>query len=600
MKPELPDNLAVGRRAILPLPWCDILEDFAWYGRVKKWSMRIRVTCGDHPSTDGLIGPVTHWWVVASPSYPFGNLKIYPDKEQGIGTVFQHQGWNDVSDALPWRHGEICVKTSLSKLWRKGFTDEPFSSEERLKWHLGRAKEWIAAAIDDHLVAPGEPFELPPLPEVINDRLVFNEDSATFHLWEAATASSGLFKVKRPAFNSRIIAIDEFKVGTSRINYSWGQAIGNTEPGDWEGIWIMLKGLPIHNRWQLPATWGELSEIAKAQGLDIARQFIDLYSRSKFGVIKFFCIGFSVPERYGDPPSSIFWLSCFLESPTLRVNGFQNRGGPYMNACARSLCSPTKKISWIATENWNKEQISARGALIPTMQQSNIVLIGAGAVGSLFAELLQRLGCTNITIIDGERLEVGNLVRHDLDMEAVRQFKAEQLARRLNLLAPYAHVKFRNNNIKEILENEDDILEDAEIIVDATSSDEVIQLLSDRLSNTSKAFVSLSNGLKADRHFCFVSRNSSTGTIAEQFFSKIRPWLAKEMEENDKLQLRREGLGCWHPVFPARLDDIQMLLGACIKPLEILLEVDTVSTLVVIEKEYGEDGQFKGLRIVKE
>jgi ThiF family len=67
-------------------------------------------------------------------------------------------------------------------------------------------------------------------------------------------------------------------------------------------------------------------------------------------------------------------------------------------------------------------------------------LIGAGAVGSAFAELLVRGGVHRLLVLDSEGVQVGNLTRHSLTMEHVGTPKALGLATRLNKISPHATV----------------------------------------------------------------------------------------------------------------------------------------------------------------
>ena len=55
----------------------------------------------------------------------------------------------------------------------------------------------------------------------------------------------------------------------------------------------------------------------------------------------------------------------------------------------------------------------------------------------------------------------------------------------------------------------------------------------------------------------------------EEYMQLISPWLKKDLEENKGVELPREGIGCWHPLFPARLDIYSFLLQLLLKRLEL-------------------------------
>ena len=54
---------------------------------------------------------------------------------------------------------------------------------------------------------------------------------------------------------------------------------------------------------------------------------------------------------------------------------------------------------------------------------------------------------------------------------------------------------------------------------------------------------------------------------ADDFASKLDPWLRFEMDGYDE-ELPRDGIGCWHALMPARVDDIWMMTGAIVKTIE--------------------------------
>jgi hypothetical protein len=44
-------------------------------------------------------------------------------------------------------------------------------------------------------------------------------------------------------------------------------------------------------------------------------------------------------------------------------------------------------------------------------------------------------------------------------------------------------------------------------------------------------------------------------------FSSIRPHIEEDLVQHPPEKFPREGIGCWHPVFPARIE--QVLQAAC-------------------------------------
>lgn len=79
-------------------------------------------------------------------------------------------------------------------------------------------------------------------------------------------------------------------------------------------------------------------------------------------------------------------------------------------------------------------------------------------------------------------------------------------------------------------------------------------------------FVSPSLGYRACRPWCVSAVGQRFPHAASR--ARIAPWLERERTEHGPLQFPREGVGCWHPVCPARADDIWLLASAAVKQIE--------------------------------
>ena len=61
-------------------------------------------------------------------------------------------------------------------------------------------------------------------------------------------------------------------------------------------------------------------------------------------------------------------------------------------------------------------------------------------------------------------------------------------------------------------------------------------------------------GFGARRVFCFGVK--AMGFPYETFQRHLAPYLQQELVDYGEQQFPREGVGCWHPIFPARSDDV--------------------------------------------
>lgn len=598
---EIPDELRLARRRLESVKGYELLKDLYWDQGLNKWVMQIRLTC-NVPVND-FVPSTTEWHIVISPLYPNGSIQFFPDKQKGILYTFQHQNYNNADPVLDWRKGDPCLKTSQGSWGRKIYDNEPQSARERLKWHILRCIAWIDAAATNTLCEPGDPFEFPPLPSKTSYRIAFNEGTASFKRWSTISDKKGTLELKKLGQQPEIYVVLNFREAENNdLNNIWGKQISEAQHEDLAGIWVMIQGLPVLKPWQIPKTFSELFKVCKEQGIDLKDLLIQEYVRLKKNkkILRFIALGFPVSKTIGEDPSLIHWYAFELPNPP-KTGGFQPKTAALHIHQANILLSEKSQVKWIQTENWNKQQLTTRGILNSFLTKSNILLIGAGAIGSVFAELITRLGCERMTIVDDDEVKPGNLSRHTLTLNDVGQSKSEALSKRLNSIFPFTSINFEKGSIQQVLHSKPKFFNDFDVIIDATADDPTLIFLSANLSHSSKPFISISSGFNAERLFCFIHLCDEEGSSIESVFTqKSRPWLEREnisIREADELI---EGIGCWHPLFPARLDDIQMLVSAAVKVVESDLQADSTVNFTVIEKQYDENDIFTGIKIIKD
>lgn len=109
---------------------------------------------------------------------------------------------------------------------------------------------------------------------------------------------------------------------------------------------------------------------------------------------------------------------------------------------------------------------------VERMQRSRVVIVGQGAVGSHVAEDLTRSAVGTLVLIDGERLDPENLVRHVLGEMDVGESKAEAMSRHLSSRLESIRVEYSPHHITNRFSNEtlDRTLLGAQLIIAATDS----------------------------------------------------------------------------------------------------------------------------------
>lgn len=590
------DVLRAGRRAVTEVEEFDLLEDLHWHPREKKWILRFKLNLGRDVHEH--IPATTNWYATISDEYPHGQIEIFPDKQGGITATFPHQSFNSPgSDRIPWRQGLICVDVPENIWGRTELRTEQAKPEERLKWHILRAVDWLKAAGQGTLQVPGDPFELPPFPKEEPQLLAFNENETTFQQWQTTNNKFGIVDLLQMPVIADIKVSQSFWAGKDNIVPQWGTLIGKATAKE-KGIWIMLPQMPVCPPWQIPETWDQLIGICNTMGLDIKKQVQKLLLKYYKEYPKLLMLGFPISKINSGPVTLIHWFSIKIESfPKSRGFGTVEA---YIDHATKALLATGRRIPWVTTRNWDKAQISARGVVIPQLQDAKIMMIGVGAIGSTLAESLLRLGCGDLTLVDPDMIEIGNLCRHTLTMTSIGRPKAEEVAKRMNTIFPNANVKHYAKSVQELMASEPEIFNNADIIIDATGSDEVLLTISKAEKDNAKKIVSISTNINADRLFCYVANWSSPEDSVKIFFDKIKPWLQVDKQHLGSIKLPQAYVGCWHPLSPARLDDLQMLTHAIIKPLEKAIHSNETNLLVIAEKLKDQNGDFSAIQIKHE
>ena len=116
------------------------------------------------------------------------------------------------------------------------------------------------------------------------------------------------------------------------------------------------------------------------------------------------------------------------------------------------------------------EERYSRNRIYVSEQEQEVVrntklLFGGAGIGSIIAECALRFGFENITIIDGDKVELSNLNRQNYTQNDLGEYKAESLAKRLLTINPQAKIKYHTTFLSK--ENVRDFMKDCDIAVNA-------------------------------------------------------------------------------------------------------------------------------------
>lgn len=550
---------------------------------------------------------LSRWFMVVDFNYPYGNIDIYPAKDGGIKETFHHQSLNnDIFIDLPWRMGKICLDKPIQSLGNVAGRNDPVGDyEERLRWYLQRAVDWIHAAATDSLIKIGDPFETPYYLFQDHIKHVHDESVDSFSTWSSIRPGDWGYVIldSLKGINDTEFIVAYFTRDGNLIRFAPNYnetihilGIPEIKQGLW---WLWPKPVVLHP-WQAPTNWGELRKAGKLMGINVDNCLQNMNKALHGKEATELYIGYPIPKKYGEPFSEIHWQAIMMPKMLPRTEG-SNKPPHGFRTFARwqwwlertRLLSDYEQLNYLETVNWHPDRLQARGRLLRSLRDAKVILIGCGALGSIVAELLVRGGLREILFIDPQILEAGNLVRHTLAGQDIGKWKAEALAKRLSSSAPFTNIRFNTSRFPTEHYEVISLIEDYDVVVDCTADDEVIHCLSLGFWEMEKLFISSSVGYKARRTFLFTHRGLEFPFNIYQ--SLIEPLLQEErtawIDDGETI----EGAGCWSPLFPARMDDLMLAASSTIKVLEEMMGTQESGTRLVIFEEVSE-GSFQGLK----
>ncbi|MBU4535444.1 MAG: ThiF family adenylyltransferase [Euryarchaeota archaeon] len=593
---EISEDLKLGREAIDDIKEVEILQDWQWDRKLNKWYLKISIIT----EINREIPADSIWYVVVDNDYPKKAVKIYPDAHKGCILTFEHQSNNGIiGENGLWRKGSPCLDSQLRALERYDTDPEPFDAFSRLYWHIKRLILWIHAVNTKTLVKTGEPFELPQFNETIKHDdtyhyFVFSEDDDSFKQWNNARNNSGIaelyeYESDKNEFKDVYFIVKEFR---SVYDVNWGTYLSLNFNNPVTAIWIMLNEVPVVNYWQAPNFFKELNDACEAQGINLRKIIANIVNKNsnilRDNAKHLLFLGFPIPEKIEGKNSIIHWQALKLPpffKEIKKINGFRNPKILLSKWDEHRVLKDELELEWLNSQNWSIQKITNRGRLPKDIISKKTLIIGAGTIGTSLAELFVRSGLTNISLMDYDILEIGNLSRYPLGLKEIGKPKSYETAFHLIPINPHVNAKAHFKKF----EYSQDIFEELskfDLIVDCTGEDSVLYDLEKFEFKKDKIFVSISIGIAAEK--LYLSMQKGKKFKSDDFFEMISPWIEKDIDKFPEYDLPRDGANCWNPVFPARYDDILLATSTAVKIIEDFIKKDKTESNNIYKKYSNE------------
>lgn len=554
-----PEALLAARRALDGQEGVTLLEDWQWLVRAGKWALRCRLQVEVPPGSR--VPAESSWYVLASPRYPAGDVSVWPDKEGGVTETFPHQGHNAPGDpALPFRTGWLCLKESLGG-WRPQGR-EPRDADGRLLWYVERARAWLHAAARDELLRPGEPTWLPLLPDEAQIcQLLYSEGPEHLAGWYSHQERVHLVGLRRQLFSGLLVMSEVYdRSGQRQSERRWGSDMSMLSEPPRQALLVRLDELPVLPPYRWPRTWRELRQAFSEQGVSLEEVLRRGYLALRGEVLLVLLLAVPLPRLIGERPDRmhLFALHLPLTGPLA-----QEQEEAWWRRQRNETIAADTALRWMGASNWHPAVIGARGRLAEKVTQRRMLLVGAGSVGSILAEMLVRAGLQDLVLMDGDHLEIGNLVRHTATQDQLPLFKAAAVMGRLNLSSPHARTSACCEHFPPSTSQGRDLAQQCDLVLDLTGEDAVVSQLAEFPWEGERLFLSFSLGAGARRLFCYAAYGRTFP--AEDFHQQLRPWLEHERAEPGEAL---DEVGCHDPFFRARVDEVWLMAALAVPMIE--------------------------------
>ena len=230
------------------------------------------------------------------------------------------------------------------------------------------------------------------------------------------------------------------------------------------------------------------------------------------------------------------------------------------------------------TQQVSEEMYFGRGAFSAKLSNKKIALVGLGAIGSMVAESMARSGVSKLGLWDNDVVEPGNICRSAYSLNDLGESKVEAIARIVKAINPniksenvFKSGRWRNINLNrakyingsfygnvEYGNQKDAVkqIEDYDLIIDCTGSNEMLHFLSYAVPNIPVISLCITN--KANELLCVSNQDGNPFELRKAYLSRI---------EQDTKNYFIEGSGCYSPTFLATNSDIASLVNLVLKDL---------------------------------
>jgi hypothetical protein len=457
--------------------------------------------------------------------------------------------------------------------------------EELLLPYVRHAHRWISNALDGKLTSSDQHYEFPQLVVRGSGAKVYAEGGRSMleRVEGMGRGRAWVNRVSNEAVQAGLHRVTEIRgTGTNDDPDAWSSGMregvfGKEEPAGW-AAWAFV-GDPVAAVPHRPyIAWEDFSD-RKQRDIIAALEDASVYEHR----LPVLLLAFAVPEYWDGSPDHVVWQAVHLEGfrPDIFVpptKGFRPTTDPRRWPRFREFLRKNKNLRWLSCTDISREALLSRSAssMGKDLGELRVAVLGVGAVGSVLARSLSKLGLAHLLLVDKDQLEPGNLVRHEGVAFQVEHPKASSTAA---LLTPPQGQKPEGLDLDVMSEWPAvlDRIEGYDLVIDATGEVGVHELLSasSQLRDAALAWCYVKPG--PDFGFLALRPPGAPRTLieAEELLEKEcgeELWERFRADPADESRIVWPEPGCYHPTFSAPYHRLRMMGDAFLSTLLAWLE----------------------------
>jgi hypothetical protein len=526
-----------------------------------EWSFRVAVG----PSHEAVGSSEEDWFefeILCSPIFPFSPAHARPVRPLLKWHPHQNGHWT-----AHCPHADIICPPAIHEV----------GTSATLAAYLDHYRRWVEDALCGKLTAPEQRYELPHVIATAKVQASLYVDGGKAALNFASSNEFGLATIRSLTLShgeAEVLAIQFMFAGgksdtdfTVSVNQSF---VKDSVPTKWVP-WAFI-GNPVAEKPHRPhLSWRDFTP-TQARRIEAAiTRWISFGREDRLPVILF---GYGVPRTWkGGELLGVHWEAVDLSSlPTNPPSqaGFRQKAPPGRSHLFAWLNRGVPTLERRTTRDISIEAMSTRTQTAANQNPQNgpaiirnVAIIGVGALGGCIAKSLMHSINANVVLVDPEKLEPGNLLRHELPAFFLERHKAIAMRTFFDGLRAENKVEALTKDVIAQWNDALPTLREADLLLDFTGSRAVSDKIAvaPELAGVKMGWAYLKPGPEWG---VLALRPVNTTARLQDAEDALKATATTDWEKLERVGLGAAGLtwpepGCHHPTFIAPFHRVRML-----------------------------------------